>query len=70
MDKVKFKKIRSVEHEVFNVNDEFMVVVDFDNDRHHSVLFENGSSRDEIVHRLRMLAESIESDKALDSEGI
>lgn len=42
--------------------------IDFDNDRHHAVLFEPGDSRDLVVKKLRLAAEQIQHDRKLDND--
>lgn len=43
------------------------LILDFDNDRHHSAIFNKGDSRDVVVKKLRLLADNLEHDHNLNN---
>ncbi|MGZ4953564.1 MAG: hypothetical protein ACXV8Q_00510 [Methylobacter sp.] len=42
--------------------------IDFDNDRHHSAVFDKGDTRDLVVKKLRLLADNLQHDRYLDND--
>jgi len=43
------------------------LILDFDNDRHHSCIFKKGDSRDLVIQNLRLLADNLEHDPNLNN---
>jgi len=48
--------------------DNFELIFDFNNDKHHAVRFKKGMNRKEIACALRGIADNLERDKLLDGE--
>ena len=59
------KKLENIR--VSGYGENFELIVDFDNDRHHAVAIDKGDTRDEIVRKLKMFAMQIEHDKELNT---
>ena len=51
--------------QVFKNNGDTMVIISFDNDRHHSVEIKEGSDSNLVAMAFRMLADNIQNDQHL-----